>query len=112
MPSGGAEAPSQPERGGSLQSQRASGTIDHHQDVSTNSEEEAPVATLEEGDPKVLSLEEAEDTNPGTDSEAESYLTGNSSGEEFNPEGGATSFLQDHSVLQGNATALSWEISF
>ena len=87
MPSGGAEAPSQPERGRSLQSQRASGTIDHHQDVSTNSEEEAPVATLEEGDPKVLSLEEAEDTNPGSDSEAESYLTGNSSGEEFNPKG-------------------------
>jgi len=100
VPAGGAEAPSHPARGGSLQTKRASVTIDN-QDVSTNPEEEVPVATLEEGDPKGLSLEEAEDTNPGTDSEAESYATGNSSGEEFNPEGGATSFLQDHSVLQG-----------
>ena len=47
------------------------------------------------------SLEEAEDTNPETESEAESFATGNSSGEEFDPEGGAISFLQDHSVLQG-----------
>ena len=60
--------------------------------MSTNSEEEVPVATLEEGDPKGLSLEEAEDTNPGTDSEAESYATGNSSGEEFDPEGGSHKF--------------------
>ena len=104
MSSGGADAPSQPVGDGSLQTQEASGVIDHHQDVSANSEEEAPVATLEEGDPKGLSLEEAEEITTGTDSEAESYATGNSSGEEFDPEGGATSFLQDHSVLQGKDT--------
>ena len=107
MPEGGADAPSQPVRGGSLPSQGSSVIIDQHQNVSTNSEEEEPVATLEEGDPKVLSLEEAEDTNTGSDSEAESYLTGNSSGEEFNPEGGTASFLQDHSALQGRAANLS-----
>ena len=87
MSSGGADAPSQPVGDGSLQTQEASGVIDHHQDVSANSEEEAPVATLEEGDPKGLSLEEAEDTNPGTDSEAESFATGNSSGEESTQKG-------------------------
>ena len=100
----GADAPSQPVRDGSLQTQEASGTIDHHQDKSANPEEEALVATLEEGDPKGLSLEEAEELATGTDSEAESYATGNSSGEEFDPEGRATSFLQDQSVLQGKDT--------
>ena len=72
--------------------------------MSANPEEEAPVATLEEGDPKGLSLKEAEELATGTDSEAESYATGNSSGEEFDPEGRATNFLQDHSVLQGKDT--------
>ena len=59
------------------------------------------MATLEEGDPKKNSLEEACELATESDSEAESYGTGNSSGEEFDPEGRAASFLQDDSVLQG-----------
>ena len=83
--------------------QEASEATDHL-DKDANPEEEAFVATLEEGDPKGLSFEEADELATETDSEAESYATGNSSGEEFDPEGRATSFLQDHSVLQGKDT--------
>ena len=80
--------------------QEDSETTDHL-DKDANPEEEAFVATLEEGDPKQNSLEEACELATESDSEAESYASVNSSGEKFDPEGRAASFLQDHSVLQG-----------
>ena len=93
----GADAFSHPE--GDRSFQEASRTTDHL-DKDANPEEEALVDTLEEGDPKKNSLEEAGELATELDSEAESYTTGNSSGEEFNPEGSAASFLQ-HISEQG-----------
>ena len=97
----GADALSHPEGDRSFQdlNQEASGTT-NHLDKDANPEEEALVDTLEEGDPKKNSLEEAGELATELDSEAESDTTGNSSGEEFNPEGSAASFLQ-HNSEQG-----------
>ena len=102
MTSERADALSQPEGDRSLQNlnQEASEATDHL-DKDANPEEEALVDTLEEGDPKKNSLEEAGELATDLDSEAESDTTGNSSGEEFNPEGSAARLLQ-HTGDQGN----------